>query len=58
MKVVDGILQLPKKFRLFSVSDYAEAQKIANTRNHVEAWFIDRKDYKASSAYLILVVEL
>jgi len=57
MKVVDNILQLPKKFRLFNVKNYAEAQQIASTINHVDAWFIDRKDYKASSAYLIIVVE-
>ena len=58
MKVIDDILQLPKKFRLFDVKDFAEAENLASTINHVDAWFLDRKDYKASSAYLILVVEL
>jgi len=57
VKVIDNILQLPKKFRLFNVKNYAEAVNLAGTVNHVDAWYIERKDYKASSAYLVIVVE-
>ena len=63
MQVINSRLELPKKFRMLEVpgtnpqARFKNAQAMAAERNHVEAFYIERKDYKASCAYLFLVIE-
>ena len=62
MKVVRSMLSLPEKFRMIEITGATEAERmatarqIASTTNHISAWYIERKGYKASCAYLFLEV--
>lgn len=64
MKVINNILQLPDKFYMVRIDGatpedrFASAQKEASERNHCGAWYVERKDYKSSAAYLFLAVKL
>jgi len=53
-----GAFVWPEKFRLIQVADFQTAQEELKTRNCVEAFYIEgRGDYKASSNYLLLVLD-
>ena len=48
----------PEKFRLVQVADFDAAQEEVKMRNCVSAFYVEgRGDYKASSNYLVLVLD-
>ena len=63
MVVTNNRLTLPPKFYMIRIDGqtseerFANAEKQAASRKHSGAWYIERKDYKASAAYLFLARE-
>ena len=60
MQVINDRLQLPKEYNMIQIAGKTEAERIENAKkiaatHEGEAWYIEKKDYNASGAYLFLV---
>ena len=63
METIASRLHLPPKFRMIPISGKTDVERLENARKQAEMWpenvrkyFIERKDYPASSAYLFVEV--